>query len=830
MPIEKIFWSSGKERDIHVISGQASPDLSASFLAFTKSDGSTQWAADYVSANADVSLEFFPLFKTQGAQPANTHKGFGISVDKRTGVLTLDAALPSPTKRNFILEVTATDTSNPADPKTYREYIRIHVHQSVSQVWLTPGTLTVRPFSTTRPETTNFKFYVRAQFDDGVVGDISDLPNLAWSPAANVNPSTGKLILKAGDSTGNSITITVTVPAAHGGTSATANMSVQDAWDPANTIDASIVVGGGWPGTINPEKVPNVLLIGDGFAAANEAAFRTYVNSMVQFLKTNPLNRPYDVLSTSINFWTAFLPSNVTGVTVNGEIYPVGSGAGMRARYVPGPRKPPAGHAGTWSLDQLIYMVGLPVKTDDVSNAARTNANITTEWQTLVDPDPSPHVNDALINRWRAMAKRSLIDAVDSFLGVRTGKLVSNPNTLHFSNLDSKNRITRDNMDQLFRALRDPRGILINELWAKRADGSKPNNYDLVCILVAGNGRAVNSDGYFFVNILDDIKISTIAGKNAFSLNYTPADIPDSSDNDRSHTFAHELTHSFAIGDEYGESEGPPTHLTSAQVDEDGNVTLEDDTKRAGQIHGDEIKWNWHRARKAGVIDQTIVDAGGGKYRLPLRLGQGHQFKVGDTVHLRFREYPKPLPKYPKLSSPLEITDPAPTADAVHVRPKAGAVFNYPNLVQPNQFIAEFTPGSIVYIPTAAPASVFNANTYPYAEMVAKNIKDYITNNHKPLTAYPSVVDDNNVQNPIIPGVALPDCFSRKRPRIVGLYSGGRTYHKGLFHPTGNCLMRDSHTDGREFCAVCRYVLVDLIDPDKHWFVDRDYNEIYPQE
>lgn len=829
MPINRIFWSGGKEKDIHVVAGQSSPNLTTNFLAFIKSDGTAQFAAVYLAANADVTLVFRPLFKTQGVQPANTHRGFGISVDTRTGVVTLDAALPAPTKRNFILEVTATDNSVPASPVTYTEYIRIHVHQSISQIWLTPSTLTVRPFTTTRPENTDYQFSVRAQFDDGVVGDITGMPGLTWSPAANVTVVGGKLILKTADAVGNTIAITATLIAALGGHSATANMKVAATWSNASPIDASIVVGGGWPGTLNPETSPNVLFLGDGYTAGDEARFRGYVNSLVQFLKTNPLNRPYDVLSTAINFWSAFVPSTAIGVSVDAEVYPVGSGAAMTAHFVPGPEKPPTVHAGNYSLAQLIYVVGLPITSDEVSNATRTNANIKAEWTTLVDPDPVPKVNDALIVSWRALAKRSFIDATDSALCVRIGKPISNPNAMKNIELDER-RITRDKLDHLLRSIRDPRGVPISDLWAKRADNSKPKDYDLVCILAAGHGRALNSDGYFFVDLLDTIKIAPIAGKNAFSLNYQAVDIPNSSDNERGRRLAHELTHSFTVGDEYGEREQTPASITSANVNIYANLTLESDAKRGANIHGDEVKWNWHRIRKAGVIRDTITDVGGGKFRIPLKLGHGFQFVIGDTVHLRFRQYPQPLIKNPKLSPPLEVTDPAPVADAIHVRAKAGSVFNYPNLIAAAQFAAEFLPGCIVYIPIPAPASVLNANNYPYAEMIGKNIKDHMTNNHLPLTAYPSVIDSNTPQIPVIPGVSLPDCFSKHRPRIVGLYSGGMTYHKGLFHPTGNCIMRESHTDGREFCAVCRYILVDLIDPTQHWFIDRDYNEVYPQE
>ncbi|MCC6397807.1 MAG: hypothetical protein IT282_12375 [Bacteroidetes bacterium] len=827
MPINRIFWSGGKDRDLHVVSGRPSPNLTLNYLAFGKSDGTVEWASQYLAANGDVTLVFTPLFKTQGAQPADTHKGFGISVHTKSGVITLDAALPNPTKRNFIMEVTATDTSVPATPKVFTEYIRVHVHQSVTKLWLTPATLTVRPSGVPRPETTEMKFLVRAQFDDGVVGDITDMSGLTWSPIKNVNDVTGQLAIDAGDAAGAIIPITVKLPAALGGATATANMKIGTQWSIATPVSASIVAGGGWPGTLEPQSAPNVLFLGDGFAATEEARFRSYVNSLVQYLKTNPVNKPYDVLATSINFWTAFVPSPSTGVTIRAEVYPVGTGAAMTARFVPGPERPPTPHAGNYTLGQLLYVVGLPIPSDDAGIAGRTNAAIKAEWTALITPDPGPKVNDALITSWRGLAKRALIDAVDSPLGVCVGDNISNPNSIKNITLDDR-RVKRDKIDQLMRSLSDPRGIPIQDLWAKRADNSLPKDYDLVCILVAGTGRALNGEGYFFVDVLDTLKIAPIAGTNAFKLNYVPADIPNSSDNGRGRTLAHELTHSFTVGDEYGEREQMPPTVTLAVVDKYANLTREVDVQRGADTHGDEVKWNWHRIRKAGVISAAITDAGGGKFRIPLKLSHGYQFAVGDTVHLRVRQYPQPLKKNPPLSAPLEITDPAPAADAIHVRLKAGAVFNYPNLIQPAQYLATFLAGSIVYIPTPAPASVLDPNAYPYAEMIAKHIKEYITTNKKPLTAFPSVVDTNTPQIPIIPGVSLPDCYNKHRPRIVGLYSGGMTYHKGLFHPTGNCIMRESHTDGREFCAVCRYILVDLIDPFHHWAIDREYNKVYP--
>jgi hypothetical protein len=39
----------------------------------------------------------------------------------------------------------------------------------------------------------------------------------------------------------------------------------------------------------------------------------------------------------------------------------------------------------------------------------------------------------------------------------------------------------------------------------------------------------------------------------------------------------------------------------------------------------------------------------------------------------------------------------------------------------------------------------------------------------------------------------------------------------------------DASAGTAEFCAVCRYVLVEKVDPYYHFMINRDYEEIYPQ-
>jgi hypothetical protein len=141
-----------------------------------------------------------------------------------------------------------------------------------------------------------------------------------------------------------------------------------------------------------------------------------------------------------------------------------------------------------------------------------------------------------------------------------------------------------------------------------------------------------------------------------------------------------------------------------------------------------------------------------------------------------------------------------------------------------------FAAGSLVYKPKAAPASVLPVT--PFAEMVAKNVKDGITKNKKPLTA--SCDDGTPIQFPMVDtedGRTAIENFQMdpdSLPRLVGLYAGGARFACGIFHPAGLCMMRNNHGVHAEFCAVCRYIIVDGIAPELHPAIDADYDRIYP--
>jgi hypothetical protein len=202
-------------------------------------------------------------------------------------------------------------------------------------------------------------------------------------------------------------------------------------------------------------------------------------------------------------------------------------------------------------------------------------------------------------------------------------------------------------------------------------------------------------------------------------------------------------------------------------------------------------------------------------------------------VLLRRRTWGEPLHKLtpnnvPPDVSPALVVAEQPDTDAIIVSAAPGVNVTLADL-------QTFPDGSLIYSPKPAAAAVLSA-TYLFAELVAKNIKDAITTNQKPLTEVPCVFDGSEWQIPILsdfegrtPVAGVSQDVFLDMVKIVGLYSGGAQFSCGIFHPTGRCMMRNDHEDQAEFCAVCRYIMVDLIAPDYHSDIDADYDTIYSQ-
>jgi hypothetical protein len=401
---------------------------------FQLPDGTTQDAAAYLAANADVAINFQPSFRNvldlTVAPP--TCSGFGITINNNNGETRVPAP-PSPatTIHNFLLHATAEDSS---DDKEYRISVRIHLHNRVTSAWLTPSILTLRPDGPTLPQTTFRRFSVRAQFDDNTVGDLTNQSGLTWGPLANVEPS-GRLIVSVGNSPSDpAVEITATLPA--------------DLRDPANPAPPEIVARGHirfaadwasegtirtetvqiqdtWPGTINPELVPNFLFLCDGYTTDDKPQFESQIRCLLGLMKKSRLTRPFDLLSTSMNYFQAFVPSSHHGISVLCEVYPSQQDNGdvrtndddtVDLYCVPDPEDPSAGR--TLGAQQSPFQTRASRSRSGPRSAVK---EIRDYWDSILDDVPHDRIANETVRRWQKLARRTFLEETDSTLGLAYG-------------------------------------------------------------------------------------------------------------------------------------------------------------------------------------------------------------------------------------------------------------------------------------------------------------------------------------------------------------------------------------------------------------------------
>jgi hypothetical protein len=868
-----------RDRDVHVLRGFSSRDL-IDDLRFRVEE-----------EDDDLEIEagqivFKPLFKGEPDGDLFKNDDIGIKVDTKTGEVIADPPGPEDfkiVKNNFLIEI---DGVGPDHETENTAVIRVHVHLAVADVWLTPRTLTVRPTDPASPgEVTRARFAVHALFDTGIVGDLTLGHGVIWktappaAPNRNVKPS-GLLVIDASDVPPKDIQITAKLPASFGGaTTPPATLRIRPAFanEPARP-KATIVAGSAhagelWEGAVVPERVPNVLFVSDGFRAQDEANFDRAVDTIVHHLKTDFFTRPFDLVSTRMNFWKTFVPAADLGISVRSEVFSYDGDAGILAEPMPTVEKPPA--AGeTWKLENLLYAVGLPVPGDlfDENADPKTPHVLREEWKKIVEDDLSD-VPDKIIEdltdpdrtTWKKLAMgREFIEQLDAFPGLSLGAppaaSAEDNSKLRLYDEHGGERLLKSfysvmeaapaaNGNVAFTGTGKP----IGDLWVNDDEAYDFMNTTLQVIVSSFEGGRPLNAGRISMGLRDGnipIQVKMTPGRAEFQLDLTgpPADI----ETNLCRTTAHELGHSFGLGDEYRDRKetftGGEEELAddaNLQSEADAQVEIDEGGTTKKVLDGDEIRWRWHRIRKAAVISGEIFQAGDA-FRLPLETGQGLQFQKGEGVLLRFRKTGIPLRKGQRtlgdktLGKELVITD-TPEISALvspddveeykkgniqYVAPAAGSSVTFDD-------IKIFERGSLLYAPTPSADSV--PAGHPYAETIAWNIKELITETRKPLTKSPCPMetDDEALEKrkevAQWPNLGHANVRSVWAYKIVGLYSGGRHYACGIFHPTGSCMMRDSDDAHSAFCAVCRYVLVDMIHPFRHFENDRDYEEDYPQ-
>ncbi|GAB3938523.1 hypothetical protein [Larkinella terrae] len=935
--------------DIHLLRGQT-----IELSGLLEIDRTT--AADYIDANATIKYGFQTSFSASANLKITATIGNTAS-RKPTCKIALNAAAPTDPKfqiSSFLVYVIVTDTS---DNSTSETALRIHVHQLIQDVWMTPDPFTVYQGMK------DARAGLYAHFDDGVVAEIGDIyfgdnggvvpytitnkPRITWkcTAAPSLINASGKIT--TGQLSGD---FPVSVSVKYGTKTVSAIGKIQVSTNlSANqtTIQVELVTTGGSPGFSRLNEIPNILFLPEGFT--DSGVFEDLVNNYVADLVRNKITSPFDQLKGSINFWKAFVPSREVGLTHRSVLEVYASGTTLNAYSPSVPAKPDSDDASTWTAENLLYFVGVPLKSDE----AVDDAVLRLRWEnttrlTAAQLDVLFSVDNALVFGWKSSADRRLPDATDSAFGISVNdySAAAQDEKHELINFDNR-RVQRDFLDGFLGTLRDGQNNLIGPVFVMdKASGNRGKDFDNVIFLLATNaGRAQNETGYLFAGLKlpDDI---TLTGTLAdFRTSRIPPVLPSVLPPMAKATLTHELVHSFGLGDEYGEpnsdySNKPITdpavanwpfanytdgvYLTDEYSNLQAKLDLESPISGGGTaLDAFKIKWRYPRIRKCSLV--TAISLSGSDMVMTLKSPKA-DFKVNETVFFRKRRVNRfQMRVYDeKYKVEADIVSPATLAEefikyyvkvksidsvnnkitiksdfgttTVAVELKAGQtrffkvgqrlgifekrVFDpvytvlrtpattagQPDLqtlsLSPEMKVKSVTATSVTLqtvgtTPVPADLTTIHPNEelllyavveapqkhrsaqYPFAELTAKPVLDYLKANPFPLNANPThqeIIDTSIVANSSLPQSLVP-CCSRRKKEIVGLFSGGMARHGGIYHPAAKCLMfTTTEEDDKknvhyiELCAVCRYTLINMIDPTRFAKFDEDYmsRKIYP--
>ena len=251
----------------------------------------------------------------------------------------------------------------------------------------------------------------------------------------------------------------------------------------------------------------------------------------------------------------------------------------------------------------------------------------------------------------------------------------------------------------------------------------------------------------------------------------------------------------------------------------------------SSQIDPGEISWNLHRITLASVLyDDAAYDTAGDKrHMVVLPVGEGVKWtqvwQEGKEVFLwngKFRGN-----GYERMG-PLTIVQ-DPVADLLLLEGGDAA------------HASTFKKGHLLYLPhyddDGEPKGLIDGPVYNRMASTGQPL-------HEKDTSDCSVPEHDEAYPGSIPGYRMP----RNHPDVIGLYEGGGTWNCKVYRPAGHCKMRSerywhdewfllfgfrlflwkeggSEREAGEFCFVCKFHLVTLLDPTKHELLDKEYPE-----
>jgi hypothetical protein len=820
-----LMWKDGEGYDIHVLRNQVSSKALDS-----------KFDIDPNFPLSQFPLEFEPHFK--GAPNAQ-----GVQVDTTTGVVTASPA-PAPNLRNFLMTARQTGTN-------LETVIRVHIHDSINRIWLTPPSLT------THEGADECRFTVLAQFDDDTIGDITEWPQLSYSVSnpLSLPPSAiavhvsnagddfsgekeafggrlqGRVI--PGETPDQPHDVVVTLPRSSppGDLTATAQVFTLPSWsdvakDPSTQVRwvaGPQVPNSNDPTNDKPDSIgtvvkgrANILFISDGFI--NEDDFRKkVVEATVKELRTQDPHQPFKLLSGSINYWSVFVPSKQEAVSILGDNEIFTSTKRQSASAVPLPAAPTQPQ---WDITNMINEAGLPLPHDPPVADASAWPN---SRASFFDIPATASVDAISLSNWNDLKQRTLLNERNTAFGMahHDRPRASGQDLLTEERLMHDPRRTSEASIKDFVTNLQFNGFNIGATWDEQT-GPDFGRVCFVCQSMRSGGTAIRT--YFTASTGQargaDVVAATIGTDVKPQPIGTSFSIPIFAT-----VVSHECGHALGLGDEYG----APSKFTLGQDPLPDGPNLQPDTFLAPidpttglrTFDTSKIKWLWPRVSKAGVLVGPPDFQGAAdpiQFLIHLRSGDGKPFAKDDLVRIREAPVHRAPASDPFAGILLRIDLPV-RGDDISVE--------YVNTGGPHVDLTLFNPSKqlLLVCTSIKPNKEFS--------LVADPILNQITISNGPLNAPKGSV--NAGCTPGAPAVITPTNLPKlsKSPPvkqdIVGIYEGGGYHDCGVFRPAGRCRMRGGFDFSIPFCHVCRYVIVDAIDPTRHGDLDSKlYDKVYP--
>lgn len=334
--------------DIHLLRNNTDFDLST---YFKKRNGIAMSFSIPLVDQYDTSLSIYSdsgtMFYAGAYSPsAGEYEFNNIILKEATGIINANTA-PNDYLRNFVLRVNLVFKYNKIGGgiETVQKslFIRVHLHNSVSKIWLTPN-----PISIYNDSDSVVKCHLYAKFDDGVIGDISSNHTIAWSVSSTTSfsitqyaPTATPAVYTNGNLKALTTTVGTTgqITAAYGGMSSTATVKVKESLAINTNRPSFELLSGAGSGELN--NLVNIVILSDGFetdivpADDRKNAFEKFTKTFVDDVKTNSKLSPWNKLFDNMNIWRCFVPTDNKIITVGTTTSKIGNSASYEFEFLP---------------------------------------------------------------------------------------------------------------------------------------------------------------------------------------------------------------------------------------------------------------------------------------------------------------------------------------------------------------------------------------------------------------------------------------------------------------------------------------------------------------